>query len=63
MFKWKDIKNTINFNDDTQILVFNEDCSYTDVTKEIISGWNKTSYDNYNVLNIFMHLNTITLQK
>lgn len=62
MFKWKDIKDTINFNDDTKILVFNEDSSYSDVTQEIVSGWNKTTYDNYLVLNIFMHLNTITLE-
>lgn len=63
MFKWKEIKNSININDDTNILVFNEDCSYTNVTKEIVSGWNKTPYDEYLVLNIFMYLNTITLQK
>lgn len=63
MFKWKEIKNTMNFDDNTKILVFNEDYSYTDVTKEIISGWSKTPYDDYLVLNIFMHLNIITLQK
>lgn len=63
MIKWKDIKNTINFNKNTKILVFNVDTSYKDITQEIISGWNKTPYEDYYILNIFMHLNIITLHR
>lgn len=62
MIKWKDIKYVMNFDKNTKILV-NEDDLYKDVTQEITSGWNKTPYEDYYVLNIFMHLNTITLHR
>ena len=61
MLKWKDIKNYINFTEDTKILVFDDECNYINVTTEIMRGWNKTPYDNYYLLNIHLHSNIITL--
>ena len=61
MLKFKDIKNLINYDNNTKILVFNEDSTYKDITIEVFDGFNKSPYDNYYVLNIYLHLNTITL--
>lgn len=65
--KLKELLLNIDYNENTRILIFvdNEEgknCYYKEVTKNIL-GFVHSEYDNYMILNIFMHLNTITICK